>query len=81
MRNHKKISYANTRNVFQPPEGFTVVNGEIVEKKAIIEDVLLKFMGETRDRFNKDEAKFDKIESKVLKIDEKMMNTTNSVNI
>ena len=81
MRNHENFSYANTRNVLQPPEGFTVVNGEIIEKKTTIEDVLLKFMGETKDKFNKVEAKLDKIESKVLKIDEKMTNMTNSVNV
>jgi hypothetical protein len=60
LRNHENFSYANNRNVLQPPPGF---NQQAVEKKPSVEDLLSTFIVETRGRFNKDEARLDNIET------------------
>ncbi|GMN73183.1 hypothetical protein TIFTF001_056063, partial [Ficus carica] len=45
LRNHENFSYANNRNVLQPPPGF---NQQAVEKKPSVEDLLSTFIVETR---------------------------------
>ncbi|PON44675.1 hypothetical protein TorRG33x02_330330, partial [Trema orientale] len=60
LRNHENFSYANNRNVLQPPPG---LNLPVVEKKPSLEDILSTFILETRGRFNKDEARLDNIET------------------
>ena len=51
LRNHENFSYGNTKNVLQPPE----FNNQAVEMKSSFEDLLGKFISETRSRFNKNE--------------------------
>ncbi|GMN64086.1 hypothetical protein TIFTF001_033160 [Ficus carica] len=60
LRNHENLSYANNRNVLQPPPSF---NQQVVEKELSVEDLLSTFIVETRGRFNKDEARLDNIEA------------------
>lgn len=58
--NHENFSYDNTRNVLQPPPGFSQ---NVVQKKPYLEDLLSIFIMETRGWFNKDEARLDSIET------------------
>ncbi|PON37662.1 LOW QUALITY PROTEIN: hypothetical protein TorRG33x02_346970 [Trema orientale] len=60
LRNHENFSYANNRNVLQPPLGF---NQPVAEKKPSLKDILSTFIMETKGRFNKDEARIDNIET------------------
>ncbi|GMN42763.1 hypothetical protein TIFTF001_011976 [Ficus carica] len=60
LRSHENFSYANNRNVLQPPPDF---NQQAVEKKPSVEDLLSTFIVETSGRFNKDEARLDNIET------------------
>ncbi|PON31148.1 hypothetical protein PanWU01x14_372170 [Parasponia andersonii] len=60
FRNHENFSYANNKNVLQPPPG---LNQPVEEKKPSLEDILSTFIMETRGRFNKDEALLDNIET------------------
>ncbi|KAL6555585.1 hypothetical protein OROHE_007257 [Orobanche hederae] len=81
-RNHENFSYGNTKNVLQPPVGFKVANGEIIEEpkpSSNLENILASFMSqtntfmnETRNRFNKDEEKLDKIEGHVTHLESTM---------
>ena len=61
LRNHENFSYANNRNVLQPPPGFGPPQAE--NKKVSLEDALASFIVETRGRFNKDQARLDSIET------------------
>ncbi|XP_062104335.1 uncharacterized protein LOC133815519 [Humulus lupulus] len=60
FRNHENFSYANNKNVMQPPPGFNAQPQ--AEKKQSLEDILGTFMMETNKLFNKNEARFDNIE-------------------
>ncbi|KAI3451360.1 hypothetical protein Pfo_008025 [Paulownia fortunei] len=68
LRNHENFSYANNRNVMQPPPCYNNPphpNPQVGEKKASVEDLISTFIGETRGRLNKDEAKIDNIETQL----------------
>ncbi|KAK6115709.1 hypothetical protein DH2020_007978 [Rehmannia glutinosa] len=70
LRNHEKFSYANTKNVLQPPPGFNASSGgENGEGKSSLEDALTSFinqsnafMNDTRSRLAKQDSRMDKIE-------------------
>lgn len=75
LQNYENFSYANTRNVLQPPLAFNVGDQfgvDIEEKKSSLEDILASFIGETRARLNKDEAKIDRIEEQVSQMSSNM---------
>ena len=64
LQNFENFSYANTRNVLQPPLTFDVGDQfevDIEEKKSSLEDILASFIEETRTRLNKDKANIDRI--------------------
>ncbi|XP_062100564.1 uncharacterized protein LOC133806483 [Humulus lupulus] len=61
LRNHENFSYVNSKNVLQPPPGFSAQPQ--AEKKSSLEDILGTFMMETSKRFNKNEARLDNIET------------------
>ncbi|KAI3465801.1 hypothetical protein Pfo_022464 [Paulownia fortunei] len=68
LRNHENFSYVNNRNVLQPPPVYNNPphpNPQVGEKKASVEDLISTFIGETRARLNKDEAKIDNIETQL----------------
>ncbi|KAI3473044.1 hypothetical protein Pfo_029465, partial [Paulownia fortunei] len=74
LRNHENFSYANNRNVLQPPPDYNNPpnpNLHIGEKKASLEDLLGTFISERRTRLNKDEG----LEMKTSKVNEPMIST------
>ena len=65
LRNHENFPYANPRNALQPPPGYSQ---PMVEKKPSCEELLSTFILETRQRFNKDEARLDSIKTHCINI-------------
>ncbi|XP_062113989.1 uncharacterized protein LOC133824999 [Humulus lupulus] len=61
LRNHENFSYANNKNVLQPPPGFNSQPQQ--EKKQSLEDILGTFILESNKRFGKNEARLDNIET------------------
>ncbi|XP_062118885.1 uncharacterized protein LOC133832577 [Humulus lupulus] len=61
LRNHENFSYANNKNVLQPPPGFNSQQQQ--EKKKSLEDILGTFIMESNKRFGKNEARLDNIET------------------
>ncbi|XP_062085183.1 uncharacterized protein LOC133791269 [Humulus lupulus] len=61
LRNHENFSYANNKNVLQPPPGFNSQQQQ--EKKQSLEDILGTFIMESNKRFGKNEARLDNIET------------------
>ncbi|XP_062100094.1 uncharacterized protein LOC133805967 [Humulus lupulus] len=61
LRNHENFSYANNKNVLQPPPSFNAQPQ--AEKKKSLENILGTFMMETNKRLNKNEARLDNIET------------------
>ncbi|XP_062105572.1 uncharacterized protein LOC133817167 [Humulus lupulus] len=61
LHNHENFSYANNKNVLQPPPGFNSQQQQ--EKKKSLEDILGLFIMESNKRFGKNEARLDNIET------------------
>ncbi|XP_062073710.1 uncharacterized protein LOC133777959 [Humulus lupulus] len=61
LRNHENFSYANNKNVLQPPPGFNSQQQQ--EKKQSLEEILGTFIMESNKRFGKKEARLDNIET------------------
>ena len=51
LHNHEHFSYANNKNVLQPPPSFTGFNPD-AEKKSSMEDLLTEFIKESRNWTN-----------------------------
>ncbi|XP_073120253.1 uncharacterized protein [Henckelia pumila] len=60
LRNHENISYANKKNVLNPPQRFNTNKGE---GKASLEDVVSTFVNESGKRMSRTETRHDSMET------------------
>ncbi|XP_030959070.1 uncharacterized protein LOC115981018 [Quercus lobata] len=60
LRNHENFSYGNTKNVLQPSPEF---DSQPSKKKMSLEDAMISFVEETKERFKKSDSRLDNIET------------------
>ncbi|XP_073307190.1 uncharacterized protein [Primulina huaijiensis] len=65
LRNHENFSYANNKNVLNPPLGFNTSNGE---GKPSFEDLVGTFVAESGKRMARTESRLDNLETHMANI-------------
>ena len=60
LQNHENFSYGNTKNVLQPLLKF---DSQPSKKKMSLEDAMIFFVEETKERFKKSNSRLDNIET------------------
>ncbi|XP_073290719.1 uncharacterized protein [Primulina huaijiensis] len=65
LRNHENFSYANNKNVLNPPPGFNTSNGE---GKPSFEDLVRTFVAESSKRMARTESTLDNLETHMANI-------------
>ncbi|XP_073018256.1 uncharacterized protein [Primulina eburnea] len=65
LRNHENFSYANNKNVLNPPSGFNTSNGE---GKPSFEDLVGTFVVESGKRMARTESRLDNLETHIANI-------------
>ncbi|XP_073298497.1 uncharacterized protein [Primulina huaijiensis] len=65
LRNHENFSYANNKNVLNPPPGFNTSNGE---GKPSFEDLVGTFVVESCKRMSRTESRLDNLETHMANI-------------
>ncbi|XP_073277663.1 uncharacterized protein [Primulina huaijiensis] len=65
LRNHENFSYANNKNVLNPPLGFNTSNGE---EKPSFEDLVGTFVVESSKRMSRPESRLENLETHMANI-------------
>ncbi|KAJ4718918.1 DNA-directed DNA polymerase [Melia azedarach] len=68
LRNHENFSYGNASNAMLPPQPARFQQQPMIEKKPSLEDLLSTFIVETRNQFNKNEARLDNMKTHMVNI-------------
>ncbi|XP_042027804.1 uncharacterized protein LOC121774949 [Salvia splendens] len=77
---HPNLSYGNPNNALQPPPGFQVSNGQIVEpKKDELKDVLMAFMKQTGECMKDSNKRLVQVEANVNDLNNHMKSIDNQI--
>ena len=79
-RTHPNLSYGNPNNALQPPQGFQVSNGQVIEtKKNELGDVLMAFMKQTGECMANSGKRLKQVETEVQDLSTHMKSLDNQM--